>query len=390
MKIAIVLGTRPEAIKLAPVARRFLEVPHEFETRIVVTAQHRGLLDQTLRAFAIAPDYDLDVMRPGQTLAESTSRIVAALDPVFAEESPDLVMVQGDTTTTFCGALGAFYRGLPVAHVEAGLRTGDLRQPFPEETNRVLTTRLATLHLAPTEIAAANLLREGVDAKSIFVTGNTGIDAVLETRDALAAARLRPEGLPALDPRKKLILVTAHRRESFGDGLEGICDALARLAARDDLEIVYPVHPNPNVRAAVGRRLRGMPAIHLIEPLSYVPFVDLMRRAHVLLTDSGGIQEEGRRWANRSWCCAKKPSGRKPWPPAPRALPAPTLLVSSPKRRSFWTTPPSTRAARASAIPTAMATQAHASATSFAPISQRLARLRVPAPPPRATYNRAV
>jgi UDP-N-acetylglucosamine 2-epimerase (non-hydrolysing) len=293
LKIAIVLGTRPEAIKLAPVARRFLEVPHEFETRIVVTAQHRGLLDQTLQAFAIAPDYDLDVMRPGQTLAESTSRIVAALDPVFAQESPDLVMVQGDTTTTFCGALGAFYRGLPVAHVEAGLRTGDLRQPFPEETNRVLTTRLATLHLAPTETAAANLRREGVDAKGIFVTGNTGIDAVLETRDALAAARLRPEGLPALDPRKKLILVTAHRRESFGDGLEGICDALSELAARDDLQIVYPVHPNPNVRAAVGRRLRRMPAIHLIEPLSYVPFVDLMRRAHVLLTDSGGIQEEG-------------------------------------------------------------------------------------------------
>jgi UDP-N-acetylglucosamine 2-epimerase (non-hydrolysing) len=293
LKIAIVLGTRPEAIKLAPVARRFLEVPHEFETRIVVTAQHRGLLDQTLQAFAITPDYDLDVMRPGQTLAESTSRIVAALDPVFAQEAPDLVMVQGDTTTTFCAALGAFYRGLPVAHVEAGLRTGDLRQPFPEEANRVLTTRLATLHFAPTEIAAANLRREGVDPKRIFVTGNTSIDAVLETRDALAAGRLSPEGLPALDSHKKLILVTAHRRESFGDGLEGICDALAQLAAREDLQIVYPVHPNPHVRAAVDRRLRGIPAIHLIEPLSYVPFVDLMRRAHVLLTDSGGIQEEG-------------------------------------------------------------------------------------------------
>jgi UDP-N-acetylglucosamine 2-epimerase (non-hydrolysing) len=292
LKIAIVLGTRPEAIKLAPVARRFLEVPHEFETRVVVTAQHRGLLDQTLQAFAITPDYDLDVMRPGQTLAGSSSRILAALDPVFAQESPDLVIVQGDTTTTLCGALGAFYRGLPVAHVEAGLRTGDTRQPFPEEMNRVLATRLATLHFAPTEAAAGNLLREGVERDRIYVTGNTGIDAVLETRDALAAGRLRADGLPALDPRKKLVLVTAHRRESFGDGLDGICDALARLAVRDDLQIVYPVHPNPNVRAVVERRLGGIPAIHLIEPLAYVPFVDLMRRAHVLLTDSGGIQEE--------------------------------------------------------------------------------------------------
>ncbi|HTM11430.1 MAG TPA: UDP-N-acetylglucosamine 2-epimerase (non-hydrolyzing), partial [Bryobacteraceae bacterium] len=164
-------------------ARRFLEVPHEFETRVIVTAQHRGLLDQTLQAFAITPDYDLDVMRPGQTLAESTSRIVAALDPVLAKEAPDLVMVQGDTTTTFCGALGAFYRGLPVAHVEAGLRSGDFRQPFPEEMSRVLATQLATLHFAPTDAAAENLLREGVAPDRILVTGNTGIDALLETRD---------------------------------------------------------------------------------------------------------------------------------------------------------------------------------------------------------------
>ena len=292
MKIAIVLGTRPEAIKLAPVARRFLEVPQEFETRIVVTAQHRGLLDQTLQAFAIAPDYDLDVMRPGQTLAESSSRILAALDPVFADESPDLVIVQGDTTTTLCGALSAFYRGIPVAHVEAGLRTGDFQQPFPEEMNRVLATRLAALHFAPTEAAARNLRQEAVAPERIFVTGNTGIDAVLETRDALAAGRLRADGLPALDSRKKLILVTAHRRESFGDGFDGICDALVQLSARDDVQIVYPVHPNPNVGATVERRLGGIAAIHLIEPLSYVPFVDLMRRAHVLLTDSGGVQEE--------------------------------------------------------------------------------------------------
>jgi UDP-N-acetylglucosamine 2-epimerase (non-hydrolysing) len=293
LKIAIVLGTRPEAIKLAPVARRFLEVPHEFDTRIIVTAQHRDLLDQTLQAFAITPDYDLDVMRPGQTLAEAAARILAALDPVFAKQSPDLVIVQGDTTTTFCGALGAFYRGLPVAHVEAGLRTFDTQRPFPEEINRVLTTRLSTLHFAPTETGGANLQREGCDPKRIFVTGNTGIDAVLETCDALAAGRLQPEGLPTLHPGKKLILVTAHRRESFGDGLEGVCEALARLAARDDVQITYPVHPNPNVCDAVRRRLGGIPAIHLIEPVSYVPFVELMRRAHVLLTDSGGIQEEG-------------------------------------------------------------------------------------------------
>jgi UDP-N-acetylglucosamine 2-epimerase (non-hydrolysing) len=292
LKIAIVLGTRPEAIKLAPVARRFLEVPHEFETCVVVTAQHRGLLDQTLQAFAITADYDLDVMRPGQTLAESTSRMVAALDPVLAVAGPDLVIVQGDTTTTFCGALAAFYRGIAVGHVEAGLRTGDFRQPFPEEMNRVLTARLAALHFAPTETAAAHLRREGVDAQRVFITGNTGIDAVLETSDALAAGRLSAQGLPGLDARKKLVLVTAHRRESFGEGFAGICEALVRLAGREDVQIVYPVHPNPNVREVVERRLGGIAAIHLIEPLAYVPFVDLMRRAHVLLTDSGGIQEE--------------------------------------------------------------------------------------------------
>ena len=273
-------------------ARRFLEVPHEFETCVIVTAQHRGLLDQTLQAFAITPDYDLDVMRPGQTLAESTSRIVAALDPVLVNEAPHLVMVQGDTTTTSCGALGAFYRGVPVAHVEAGLRSGDFRQPFPEEMNRVLATRLATLHFAPTDTAAENLLREGVAPHRILVTGNTGIDALLETCDALASGGLRAEGLVPIDADKKLILVTAHRRESFGEGFDGICEALLQLAVRDDVQIVYPVHPNPEVRAVVERRLGGVAAIRLIEPLSYVPFVDLMRRAHVLLTDSGGIQEE--------------------------------------------------------------------------------------------------
>src|SRR5579863_4146410 len=232
-------------------------------------------------------------MRPGQSLCDSTSRIVAALEPLLAEKNPDLILVQGDTTTTFCGALAGFYRGIPVGHVEAGLRTGDFAHPFPEEMNRVLTTRLAALHFAPTEAAAQNLRSEGVVSGRIFVTGNTGIDAVIETRDGLASGRLRAQGLPALDARKKLILVTAHRRESFGDGFEHICEALARLAARGDVEIVYPVHPNPNVSEIVHRRLSSCCAIKLIESLPYVPFVDLMRRAHVLLTDSGGIQEEG-------------------------------------------------------------------------------------------------
>lgn len=278
---------------MAPVVRRFREHPHQFETRVVVTAQHRGLLDQALCGFGIVPDYDLDLMRPGQTLCGSTSRIVAALEPVFVEEQPTLVLVQGDTTTTLCGALAAFYRGIPVGHVEAGLRTGDLTQPFPEEMNRVLATRLSTLHFAPTEAAAENLRRDGVGAARIFITGNTGIDAVIETRDALAFGRLASEGLPPLDCRKKLIVVTAHRRESFGEGFERICEALARLSARGDVEIVYPVHPNPHVREVVGRLLGQCGAIKLIEPLPYIPFVDLMRRAHVLLTDSGGIQEEG-------------------------------------------------------------------------------------------------
>jgi len=293
LKILFVLGTRPEAIKLATVVRRCREHPHEFETRVAVTAQHRGLLDQALCAFAIEPDYDLDLMRPGQSLFDSTSRMVAALEPMLAEDHPDLILVQGDTTTTFCGALAGFYCGIPVGHVEAGLRTGDFAHPFPEEMNRVLTTRLATLHFAPTEAAAQNLRSEGVESGRIFVTGNTGIDAVIETRDGLASGRLRSQGLPALDSRKKLILVTAHRRESFGDGFERMCEALARLAARGDVEIVYPVHPNPNVTEVVNRRLSSCPAIKLVEPLPYVPFVDLMRRAHVLLTDSGGIQEEG-------------------------------------------------------------------------------------------------
>ena len=284
MKVLFVFGTRPEAIKLAPVVRCLRE-DARFETRVAVTAQHRAMLDQVLGAFSIQPDHDLNIMQAGQTLTESASRILAALQAVLLQERPDCVIVQGDTTTTFCGALASFYQGIPVAHVEAGLRTGDLRQPFPEEMNRVLTSRLTALHFAATASAAENLTREGVNLASIFVTGNTGIDAVLAVRDSLPP--LEAEG------ERKVILVTAHRRESFGEGFENIARALRRLAVRGDIQIVYPVHPNPNVRAVMMERLREVPNLRLIEPVDYVEFVDLMRRAYILLTDSGGIQEEG-------------------------------------------------------------------------------------------------
>jgi UDP-N-acetylglucosamine 2-epimerase (non-hydrolysing) len=292
-KVLLVFGTRPEAIKLCPVLLHLRDCASEFEVRVCVTAQHRDMLDQVLAAFRVRPDYDLDIMLPGQTLFQSTSRIIAALEPVLAGEKPDMVLVQGDTTTTFCGALAAFYAGVPVGHVEAGLRTWDMRQPFPEEMNRVLATRLTALHFAPTEGAAANLRAEGIDSRRIVVTGNSGIDAVLYVRDRLECGDLPRRDWPELDPSRKLIVVTAHRRESFGSGFERICSALARLAERDDVQIVYPVHRNPNVTDPVTRRLSGRRNVVLIEPLDYVPFVDLMRRAHILITDSGGIQEEG-------------------------------------------------------------------------------------------------
>ena len=232
-------------------------------------------------------------MLPGQTLFRSTARILGALEDVLHQEKPDIVLVQGDTTTTLCGAMAGFYANVPVGHIEAGLRTGDMRQPFPEEMNRVLATRLTTLHFAATHRAARNLIAEGVDPKAITVTGNSGIDAVMHVRDGLESGKLVDRGLPLLDPSKKLIVVTAHRRESFGDGFERICAALACVAERPDVEIVYPVHRNPNVQEPVKRRLAGLPNVRLIEPLDYVPFVNLMRQAYLLLTDSGGVQEEG-------------------------------------------------------------------------------------------------
>jgi UDP-N-acetylglucosamine 2-epimerase (non-hydrolysing) len=293
VKALFVFGTRPEAIKFSPVILWLKRSPAEFDVRVAVTAQHRRMLDGVLAAFGIRPDYDLDSMSPGQTLAASASRIVAGLEPVYQKEKPDIVFVQGDTTTTFCGALAAFYQRIPVGHIEAGLRTGDLEHPFPEEMNRLLTARLAAIHFPPTEGARRNLLREGVPPERIHVTGNSGIDAVLYIRDGLASGTLRGGDWSFLDPARLLIAVTAHRRESFGEGFENICGALRRLAQRPDVEIVYPVHPNPQVTDPVSRLLRGVPNIHLIEPLDYVRFVDLMRRADLLLTDSGGIQEEG-------------------------------------------------------------------------------------------------
>lgn len=294
IRVLVLFGTRPEAIKLCPVVLH-LRRDARFDVRVCVTAQHRAMLDQVLEAFDVNADYDLDLMLPGQTLYQSSSRMLAALEPVFCGEwKPHLAIVQGDTTTTLCGALSAFYSRVPIAHVEAGLRTHDLGQPFPEEMNRVVTGRLADLHFAATSWAAENLRRENVPEDRIWVTGNTGIDAVLHVRNGLADGTLTaPPSWAHLDPARKLIVVTAHRRESFGIGFENICAAISQLAERSNVEIVYPVHPNPNVEGPVNRFLTGRPNIHLIAPLDYIPFVDLMRRAYLLLTDSGGVQEEG-------------------------------------------------------------------------------------------------
>src|SRR6266852_529144 len=264
VKVLFVFGTRPEAIKLCPVVLHMRSRPAEFTARVCVTAQHRGMLDHALAVFGVRPDHDLDLMLPGQTLFQSTSRILAAL-----------------------------YARVSIGHIEAGLRTGDMAQPFPEEMNRVLTGRLADLHFAATRGAASNLLAEGVEQSRITVTGNSGIDAVMYVRDGLKSGKLTGDGLPPIDPSKKLIVVTAHRRESFGDAFERICAALERVAGRPDVEIVYPVHPNPNVQEPVRRRLGGLPNVRLIDPLDYVPFVNLMSKAYLLITDSGGIQEEG-------------------------------------------------------------------------------------------------
>jgi UDP-N-acetylglucosamine 2-epimerase (non-hydrolysing) len=288
--VLTIFGTRPEAVKLAPVIKE-LERHPGFASRVCVTAQHREMLDPFLKLFEIVPDYDLNVMQPRQSLFDVTSRVLLGLEGVLEEEKPDVVLIQGDTTTAFAGALAAFYAKKKIGHVEAGLRTKDRYNPFPEEINRRLVTHLADLHFAPTERARANLLAEGIRDEMVFVTGNTVIDSLLMTLGRTKGQDHLPDVLD--DPGRKLILVTAHRRESFGTGLANITQALREIAARaDDVEIVYPVHLNPNVRSAVEGALRGVARVHLIEPVDYVAFVHLMERAFLILTDSGGIQEE--------------------------------------------------------------------------------------------------
>jgi UDP-N-acetylglucosamine 2-epimerase len=295
MRLLTVFGTRPEAIKVAPVLRR-LRGLRTIDSKTCVTAQHRQMLDQVLDLFEIIPDEDLDLMRAGQGLTYITTTVLERLSDVYTRMKPDRVLVQGDTTTAFAAALAAFYANIPVGHVEAGLRTGNMHSPWPEEMNRRLVGAIADLHFSPTERAKENLLREGVDAQKIVVTGNTVIDALLDTVAILEGhpekVALLDAALPRLDPSKRLILTTGHRRENFDGGLERVARGLLCLADRGDIEIVYPVHLNPNVQQTVNRLLSQNPAIHLIGPLDYLPFVNLMRRAYLIITDSGGIQEE--------------------------------------------------------------------------------------------------
>lgn len=293
-KILLVFGTRPEAIKMAPVFDK-LKDASEFDVRVAVTAQHREMLDQVLRLFSIEPAYDLNVMKPGQGLTEITVAVLRGLDPVLEDFSPDLVLVHGDTTTTLAASLAAYYRRVAVGHVEGGLRTGDIYSPWPEEINRKVAGTIATLHFAPTQKAASNLIAEGVRDAAISITGNTVIDALLDVVARLEADPDRSDELDAtfgIDPSKRMILVTGHRRESFGGGFQRICDALSVLARRDDVQIIYPVHLNPNVKGPVEASLGALAQVKLIAPVEYLPFVHLMRRADIILTDSGGVQEE--------------------------------------------------------------------------------------------------
>ena len=295
VKTLCVFGTRPEAIKMAPLALA-LNADPRFDAKICVTGQHRQMLDQVLELFDLAPEFDLNIMKPGQDLSDITSTILVGMKKVFSGFRPDVVLVHGDTATTFASTLAAYYHQIPVAHVEAGLRTGNLYSPWPEEGNRKLTGALATLHFAPTETSRNNLLREGITA-GIEVTGNTVIDALLQVVTKLQTDVTLQQSLNRqfdfLRPGHRLVLVTGHRRESFGDGFDRICRALAETAeAFPDVDIVYPVHLNPNVSEPVNRSLAGIDNIHLIEPLDYLPFVYLMNRAYLILTDSGGIQEE--------------------------------------------------------------------------------------------------
>ena len=299
-RVLVVFGTRPEAIKMAPVIEA-LERDPLFDVRVCVTAQHREMLDQVLELFGIRPHYDLDIMRPDQTLFDVTRQVLSGMEGILREASPDLVLVHGDTTTTFATAMAAFYLGIDVGHVEAGLRTWNIRSPWPEEANRQLTARLSRFHFAPTEQSRENLLREQVPSGAIHVTGNTVIDALLRVREKIrtvpeleAEIRAGIRGVP--DPaifEAPFILVTGHRRENFGEGFRNICRALGEIARKHpEVPIIYPVHLNPNVRRPVSEILGAVESVHLIEPLDYLSFVYLMDRSRLLLTDSGGIQEE--------------------------------------------------------------------------------------------------
>lgn len=295
-RLLVTFCTRPEAIKMAPVVHT-LSQDERIDLKVCVTAQHRDMLDQVLNLFEITPDFDLDIMSPGQSLFEITARILQGMKTVLEQFKPDVVLVHGDTSTTFAAALAAYYLQIPVGHVEAGLRTGNLYSPWPEEGNRKLTGAITRYHFAPTAISQQNLLAEGVDAATIAVTGNTVIDALFWVRDKIEQDKVLADNLsanyPFLSAEKKLILVTGHRRESFGGGFERICESLRQIALQHpESQIVYPVHLNPNVQEPVNRLLQSVDNIHLIAPQDYLPFVYLMTRAHLILTDSGGIQEE--------------------------------------------------------------------------------------------------
>jgi len=296
LKVLLVFGTRPEAIKLAPLILE-LQKREGITTGVCVTAQHREMLDQVLDLFDIVPQYDLNIMSPGQSLGRITSRVLEGLEAVYSDFQPDIVLVHGDTSTTFAASLAAYYAKIKIGHVEAGLRTGDLYSPWPEEANRKLTGAITDLHFAPTEKAAENLKAENISESNIFITGNTVIDALLIVQNKIECdSDLRGSLLAGFDflvADKKMILVTGHRRESFGGGFERICEAIAKIARiHPDCQIVYPVHLNPSVQEPVNRLLSDLSNVYLIEPLDYLPFVFLMMRSYLILTDSGGVQEE--------------------------------------------------------------------------------------------------
>lgn len=291
MKVMSVFGTRPEAIKMAPLVKKLNEDP-EIESMLCVTAQHREMLDQVLTLFGLVPDYDLNIMKPNQTLSMITAGVLTGMDSVLEKEKPDIVLVHGDTSTTFSAALAAFYHRIPVGHVEAGLRTYDMYSPFPEEVNRVLTGHMAALHFAPTRRNAENLMREGIDPEKIIITGNTVIDALLEV--AGRPYEFEDETLKKIDfGSRRVIAVTCHRRENLGEYMRNIFEAIREVTEEfDDVEVVYPVHMNPKVRETAAEVFSGCDRIHLIEPLSYQPFVNLMAKSYFIITDSGGMQEE--------------------------------------------------------------------------------------------------